>query len=61
MFLINYMETLAFAFLGYDAHQGRAKHVSTQTVVALTLSLAPRLKAFVEAFRCCFWRFREDS
>lgn len=42
MFLINYMETLAFATLGYDAHRGRAKHVSTQTVVALTLSLAPR-------------------
>lgn len=39
MFLINYMETLAFAMLGYDASQGRTKHISLQTCVALTLSL----------------------
>mmetsp|Transcript_27426 Transcript_27426/g.63883 ORF Transcript_27426/g.63883 Transcript_27426/m.63883 type:complete len:335 (+) Transcript_27426:64-1068(+) len=40
MFLINYMEGLSFALLGYDAYQGRAKHISTQSVVALTISLA---------------------
>ncbi|CAE7697220.1 unnamed protein product, partial [Symbiodinium pilosum] len=40
MFLITYMEGLSFGMLAYDASQGRAKHISTQTIVALTISLA---------------------
>lgn len=39
MFLINYMETMAFAMLAYDAYKGRTKHISLQTCLALTLSL----------------------
>ena len=39
MFLINYVETMAFAMLAYDAFKGRTKHISLQTCVALTLSL----------------------
>ncbi|CAJ1395760.1 unnamed protein product [Effrenium voratum] len=40
MFLINYMEAMAFSMLAYDASKGRAKHVSLQSCVALTLALA---------------------
>lgn len=40
MFLITYMECFYFGTLAYDASQGRAKNISTQTIVALTASLA---------------------
>ena len=66
MFLINYMETMAFAMLAYDAFKGRTKHISLQTCIALTLSLIlgafnlPRAwgrkvhKLILVGVSCCF-------
>ena len=66
MFLINYMETMAFAMLAYDAFKGRTKHISLQTCIALTLSLIlgafnlPRAwgrkvhKLILVVVSCCF-------
>ncbi|OLQ15453.1 hypothetical protein AK812_SmicGene344 [Symbiodinium microadriaticum] len=67
MFLITYMECFYFGTLAYDASQGRAKNISTQTMVALTASLALSTLNLPKVFVGCLlgslasWQVAKDS